>query len=413
VQAVSKTVVIVGTLDTKGPEFLFLKQRIESHGLRTLVVNTGILGEPHFTPDVSAAEVARAGGTELSTLVTRADRGAGVAAMCRGTAVIAADLHRQGRLDGIIGMGGGAGTAIGTAAMRALPVGVPKLMLSTIASGNTSPYVDIKDIVMMPSILDISGSNSLLRRMIGNAAAAISGMVKAGAVDESGSRPMIAATMFGVTTPCVTRSRELLEQQGYEVLVFHCTGAGGRSMEDLIRAGFFRGVLDITTHELADELVGGIRSAGPRRLEAAGEMGVPQVVSAGAIDMVNFGPPETVPARFEGRRFYRHTPSATLMRTTLDENAQLGEIVAAKLNHATGPTRFVMPLKGVSAIDREGQPFHDAAADEAFLRSLKRALSKSVGLTEMDAHINDTAFADECVRQLLELIPREGEGSRQ
>ena len=407
-----KTIVLVGTLDTKGPEFLFLKQRIESHGLDVLVVNVGIMGEPHFTPDISASEVALAAGAELATLAAQADRGLAVAAMCRGVAVVATELLRQGKLDGIIGMGGSAGTVICTSAMRALPIGVPKLMLSTVASGNTSPYVDIKDIIMMPSIVDISGMNGVLRRAMANAAGAMAGMVEVEASGESNHRPMIAATMFGVTTPCVTRARQLLEQEGYEVLVFHCIGAGGRSMEDLIRSGFFHGVLDLTTTELADELVGGVRSAGPRRLEAAGEMGIPQVVSAGALDMVNFGALETVPAKFNGRRFYQHNPSVTLMRTTKEENSQLGEIVAAKLNRATGPTRFVMPLKGVSAIDREGQPFHDAAADSAFLQSLKRSLSADTGLTEIDAHINDPAFADECVKLLLGLVRREAEGSR-
>ena len=407
----AKTVVIVGTLDTKGPEFLFLKRRLESHGLHALVVDTGVMGAPYFTPDVSAADVALAAGTDLSALVAQADRGTAMAAMCNGVAVVAADLHRQGRLGDIIGMGGGAGTTICTSAMRALPIGIPKLMLSTIASGNVSPYVDIKDIIMMPSIVDISGMNGLLRRMISSAAAAMAGMVQAKAIDATDHRPMIAATMFGVTTPCVTRARKLLEQEGYEVLVFHCTGAGGRSMEELIRSGFFRAVLDLTTTELADELVGGIRSAGPHRLEAAGEMGIPQVVSAGAIDMVNFGPPDTIPSKFKGRRFYRHNPSATLMRTTPEENAQMGETVAAKLNRATGPTRFVMPLRGVSAIDREGQPFHDPAADAAFLRSLKCSLSPTIELMEIDAHINDPAFADRCVNLLLELISQQAERS--
>ncbi len=406
-----KTVVIIGTLDTKGPEFLYLKQRIESHGLDTVVVNTGVMGEPYFTPEVSADDVARAAGVELSILVAQADRGQAMAAMCRGVAVVAAGLLRQGRLDGIVGMGGGAGTTVCTSAMRALPIGIPKLMLSTIASGNVSPYVDIKDIIMMPSIVDISGMNGLLRRMISNAAAAVAGMVNAESIQESHDRPMIAATMFGVTTPCVTRARELLEQAGYEVLVFHCTGAGGRSMEELIRGGFFCAVLDITTTELADELVGGIRSAGPHRLEAAGEMGIPQVVSAGALDMVNFGPPDTVPAKFEGRLFYRHNPSATLLRTSIEENRQLGELVSAKLNRAKGPTRFVMPLKGVSAIDREGQPFNDPAADSAFLEALKCSLSGAVELTKIDAHINDPKFADTCVRLLLELVQREQERS--
>jgi uncharacterized protein (UPF0261 family) len=407
----TRTVVVVGTLDTKGPEFLYLKQRIESHGLHTVMVNTGVLGEPYFTPEVSADEVARAAATDLSSLRAQADRGQAMAAMCNGVAAIAGELLRQDRLDGVIGMGGGAGTTVCTSAMRALPVGIPKLMLSTIASGNVSHYVDIKDIVMMPSIVDISGMNGLLRRMISNAAAAISGMVNAEAIEEVHTRPMIAATMFGVTTPCVTRARELLEREGYEVLVFHCTGAGGRSMEELIRSGFFRAVLDVTTTELADELVGGIRSAGPHRLEAAGEMGIPQVVSAGALDMVNFGPPDTVPKRLKGRLLYRHNPTATLLRTNVEENLRLGEMVADKLNRATGSTRFVMPLRGVSAIDREGQPFWDSAADRAFLETLTGSLSENVELTKIDAHINDPEFADTCVRLLLELVHREEERS--
>lgn len=397
-----KVVAIVGTLDTKGIEFNFLKEQIEAHGVATFVIDVGILGKPFFTPDVSAAEVAKAAGEDLQELIKEADRGHSVAVMCKGAATIVEDLYRKGKFHGLISMGGGAGTNIGTTAMKALPTGVPKLMVSTIASGNTWPYVGIKDITMMPSIVDISGINRLSRQILANAAGAIAGMAKVEVKAKAQDKPLIAATMFGVTTPCVTKAREILEAAGYEVLVFHANGIGGRSMEDLIRSGFFEGVLDITTTELADEVVGGTRSAGANRLEAAGDTGIPQVVSAGALDMVNFGPRETVPAKFKGRKFYQHNPTATLMRTTKEENERLGKIIAEKLNRAKGPVTFIMPQKGVSLIDREGQPFHDAEADAAFLKSLTDNLDDRVELVEMDTDINDPQFATKAVNLLLE-----------
>ena len=308
---------------------------------------------------------------------------------------------RDGRFDGIVSMGGGGGTAIATAAMRALPIGVPKLMVSTLAAGDTRPYVGIKDIVMMPSVVDIAGINRLSARIIANAAGAIVGMVGAEPPVDTVTRPLVAATMFGVTTPCVTKAREILEGAGYEVLVFHATGTGGRTMEDLIRGGFIAGVLDITTTELADELAGGVLSAGPDRLEAAGETGIPQVVSAGALDMVNFGAPETVPERYAGRTFYPHNPQVTLMRTTADENAHLGRLIAGKLNRAKGPTTFLMPMRGVSLIDMEGKPFFDPAADAAFLGALKASLAPSVKLVEIDTDINDERFARAAAEMLI------------
>jgi uncharacterized protein (UPF0261 family) len=301
-------------------------------------------------------------------------------------------------------MGGGGGTAIGTAAMRALPVGVPKLMLSTLASGDVRTYVDISDLIMMPSVVDIAGVNRLSARILTNAAGAIAGMVKAEPPGDAGDRPLIAATMFGVTTPCVTRARAVLEAAGYEVLVFHAVGSGGRAMEALIRDGFFAGVLDVTTTELADELAGGALSAGPDRLEAAGETGIPQVVSVGALDMVNFGPPETVPEKYRGRQFYRHNPQVTLMRTTREENAALGRIIADKLSRAKGPTTLMIPTRGVSLIDVEGKPFHDAAADAALFAALKANLSAKVKVVEMDTDINDEAFAVRAAETLIASI---------
>ena len=396
----AKTVGIVGTLDTKGMEFQFIKERIEASGTSTCVVNTGILGEPSFEPDVSAGEVAEAGGTSLQALQDGGDRGVAVAAMAEGAAKIIAQLQSDGKIDGVISLGGSAGTTIGTTAMRAVPVGVPKIMVSTLASGDTGPYVDTKDVSMMYSVVDIAGINSLSRQILANAAGAIVGMANA-EVPAAEDKPLIGATMFGVTTPCVTKARELLEDAGYEVLVFHATGAGGRAMEDLVKGGFIVGVLDATTTELADELVGGVLSAGPDRLEAAGDLGVPQVVAPGALDMVNFGPPDTVPEQFKDRTFYQHNPTVTLMRTTVAENAELGKIMGQKLSQAKGPTTVIIPKQGVSAIDQEGQPFYSAEAEAAWIENLKANLGDNVTLIEMDNHINDDAFAEKLVETLL------------
>jgi len=396
----SKTIGIVGTLDTKGAEFKFLQEQIEASGLSTLVVNAGVLGEPLFEPDVPAIEVAKAGGDDLEDMRRVADRGRNVAAMAKGVAVIVQQLYDEGKIHGVISLGGSAGTTIGTSAMRALPVGVPKVMVSTMASGDTSPYVDTKDIAMIYSVVDIAGINSLSRQILSNAAGAIAGMAQIEApVGED--KPLIGITMFGVTTPCVMAAQAILENAGYECLIFHATGAGGRAMEDLIRGGFIVGVLDVTTTELADELVGGVLSAGPNRLDAAGEAGIPQVIAPGALDMVNFGPPETVPDQFKGRKFYHHNPTVTLMRTTKDENAELGRIMAEKLSKAKGPTTVLIPKQGVSAIDQEGQPFYDAEADAAFIENLKANLGENVNLMEMDNNINDDDFASKLANVLL------------
>ncbi len=395
----SKTACLVGTLDTKGPEFEFLIERIEASGVSTCVINTGILGEPHFEPDVSAEQVAEVGGTSLTALRNEGDRGNSVAAMANGAARIVERLNDDRAIDGIISLGGSAGTTIGTTAMRALPVGVPKLMVSTLASGDTSPYVDTKDITMMYSVVDIAGVNSLSRQILTNAAGAIAGMISA-EVPRADDKPLIAATMFGVTTPCVTKAREILEAAGYEVLVFHATGSGGRAMEDLVKGGFIVGVLDVTTTELADELVGGVLSAGPERLEAAGSEGIPQVVAPGALDMVNFGPPDTVPEKFKERTFYQHNPTVTLMRTTVNENAELGKIVAQKLSRAKGPTTVIIPARGVSAIDTAGQPFDSPEARAAWIQNLKANVADDVSVIEMDNNINDDTFAA-CLAETL------------
>lgn len=401
-----KTIALIGTFDTKGEELSFLRDRIERAGLRTILIDVGVLGSPVFEVDISQAEVATAANEDLTSLKSKRDRGRSVIAMALGATVILRRLFDQQSIHGVVSLGGSAGTTIATAAMRALPFGFPKLMVSTVASGNTSPYVGTKDICMMPSVVDIAGLNHVSRRILGNAAAAICGMVGSeldSAVDE---RPAIATTMFGVTTPCVTNARRVLEGRGYEVLVFHATGVGGRAMEQLIEDGAFRAVLDLTTTELADELVGGVMSAGPHRLEAAGRKGIPQVVCPGAIDMVNFGPAESVPAQFRNRNLHVHNPSVTLMRTTPEECAEIGRITALKLNRAKGRVTVLIPLQGVSAIDRVGNPFYSQAALNAYRSALKEHLSPTIRLIELDAHINDDNFALVAVEQLMESIQK-------
>ncbi|HKS05378.1 MAG TPA: Tm-1-like ATP-binding domain-containing protein [Gemmatimonadaceae bacterium] len=394
------TVLLLGTLDTKGDEYAFVRDIIHARGHKTLVMDLGVQGEPAFKPDIGAAQVAAAGGTPLKELRAKADRGMAVDTMMNGARALTRELFEKKKFDGVLGLGGGGGTTMITAAMRELPVGVPKLMVSTMASGNTAPYVDVKDITMMYSVVDVAGVNALSVRVLTNAANAIAGMLQASSAPPP-TKPMIAATMFGVTTACVTEARKRLESAGYEVVVFHATGSGGRAMEGLIDDGFFAGVLDVTTTEWADEVVGGVLTAGPTRLSAAGRKGIPQVVSVGALDMVNFGGIESVPAPFRGRNLYKHNATVTLMRTTPAECAQIGQRIAEMLNAATGPVVLMLPLKGVSAIDTPDKPFYDADADAALFDSLRKQLHANVTVREIDAHINDAQFAHALADELL------------
>jgi uncharacterized protein (UPF0261 family) len=399
------TVVLVGTLDTKGHEYAFMRDRLREAGVDVLLVDAGVLGEPQVQADVPREEVARAGGADHAELVSGGDRGVAVDAMGRGAAAVLARLHAEGRVDGVAAVGGSGNSSIAAQAMRDLPVGVPKLIVSTVASGDTRPYVGAVDVSMMYSVVDIAGINQISAQILTNAAGAIAGMATARVPERSGERPLIGATMFGVTTPCVTRARERLEELGYEVLVFHATGTGGQSFEALATGGYLVGALDATTTELADDLVGGVLSAGPDRLEAVGRAGIPQVVSLGALDMVNFGPRDTVPDKFEDRNLYVHNPTITLMRTTPDEMSELGRRIARKLNGAASPTVLFVPLKGVSAIDVEGQPFHDAEADAALFNALREGLDTSkVEVHEVDADVNDPAFATAMADRLHELV---------
>jgi uncharacterized protein (UPF0261 family) len=399
------SVVLVGTLDTKGHEYAFLRERIEAAGAVTVLIDVGVLGEPQVGADIAREEVARAGGAEHAELVRAADRGEAMTAMGRGAAAVLARLYEDGQLQGVVSIGGSGNASVAAAAMRGLPVGVPKLIVSTLASGDTRPYVGDSDVTMMYSVVDIAGINQISARILANAAGAITGMASAPALERAAERPLVAATMFGVTTPCVDHARERLVQLGYEVIVFHATGTGGRSMEALARNGYFAGVLDATTTELADELVGGVLSAGPDRLEAVGAAGIPQVVSLGALDMVNFGPRETVPERFAGRTLHVHNPTVTLMRTTAEENAELGRRIAAKLNAAGSPTVLFVPLGGVSAIDVAEQPFYDRDADEALFGALREAVDPAlVEVHEREENINDPRFARAMADRLHALI---------
>jgi len=404
------SVVLLGTLDTKGAEYEFVRDRLRKLGCEVVMVDAGTLAQDRFPVDVGPDAVAAAAGFDRGALATAGDRGAAMTAMGAGAARVVARLHAEGRLDGILALGGSGGASLGSAAMRALPIGVPKLIVSTMAAGDTRPYVGESDIAMLYPVVDIAGINRVSARILGNAAAAIAGMARASrettgpAPADSTTRPLIAATMFGVTTPCVTVARERLEELGYEVLVFHATGSGGRAMEALIRSGSIDGVLDATMTELADEIGGGVLSAGPDRLDAAGAAGVPQVVSLGALDMINFGPLETVPEPFRARNLHVHNRGVTLMRTTAEENSALGRLIAGKLNAATGPVSLFIPTGGVSMLDAPGEPFHDPAADAALFDALRAGLRSDVERVEMPVNINDASFARAMADRLHELI---------
>jgi uncharacterized protein (UPF0261 family) len=403
-------VVLVGTLDTKGEEIRFARDAIAAAGLETIVVDAGTVGSPAFAPDIDRARVLDAAGLSIAELQARGDRGESVAAAARGIAQVVADLCANGHAEGILALGGSAGTTIGTAAMRAAPFGMPKVMVSTLASGQTRPYVGGSDIAMFASVADVAGLNRITTTVIANAAAALAGMVHARRArpPEVWDRPLVTATMFGVTTPCVDRARRVLEGKGCEVVVFHATGVGGQAMEGLVRDRQVQGVLDLTTTELADELVGGVLSAGPDRLEAAVRSGVPQVVSLGALDMVNFGPMATVPEKFRQRKLHVHNPSVTLMRTTPDENRRLGEWLARVLGRASGRTVVLIPRGGVSALDAPGKSFHDPESDAALFEGVRSGLADAanplVSVVVREEHINDVAFAEFAAESLWGLM---------
>jgi uncharacterized protein (UPF0261 family) len=399
------TIAVLGTMDTKGEEHAFVAELIQKRGHKVLVIDVGVLDNPKMVPDISREVVAAAADADLQELVARRDRGEAVKAMSLGAPIVLSNLAQERKIDGVISLGGGGGTAIGTAAMRALPIGFPKIMVTTLASGNTAQYVGVKDIVLFPSIVDVAGLNRISRVVLTRAAGAICGMVES-VPEASEDKPIIVASMFGNTTDCVQAARKVLEDSGYEVLVFHATGSGGRTMESLIEAGMVAGVLDVTTTEWADELVGGFLTAGPTRLEAAAKTGTPAVVTPGCLDMVNFYGPESVPTKFQGRRFYQHNPQVTLMRTTPEENAELGRILAQKLNASEGPVSVLIPRRAISVISAPGQKFHDPEADQALFDAIKSNLRGDIQVIEMDTEINSPQFAEACARTLLKNIEK-------
>ena len=394
-------IVVLGTFDTKGEEHAFVADRIRERGYAVLTADVGGFGDATWTADFRPEQIAIEAGIDLAELRARRDRGAMVDAMAGAAAALLTRLAAEGRVAGVVSLGGSGGTAIGTAAMRALPLGIPKVMVSTIASGNVGQYVGDKDILMMPSIVDVAGLNRFSRGVYRRAAAVVCAMADAASVEEADAKPLVVASMFGNTTACVERARAQLEEAGFEVLVFHATGTGGRAMESLIESGTVSGVLDITTTEWADELIGGVLGAGRTRLEAAARNGVPAVIAPGCLDMVNFGPPDSVPPRFKGRRFYQHNAQVTLMRTTSEECAALGQIIAHKVNLSTGPATVLIPSRAISVISEPGQPFHDADADRELFGALRQHLRPDLPLIEVNATINEPQFADACVAELL------------
>jgi len=402
-------VFLFATLDTKGREAAFVRDLLTSWSIPVTLVDVGALGAPAVPADIPRERIFELAGTTVDAVQKNADRGEAVTKAAEGAARLTREAFAQGEVSGVLALGGSAGTTIGTAAMKVLPLGVPKVMLSTLASGMVRQFVGDKDIFMLNSVVDIAGLNRVSRPILSQAARAMAGLVSrpgpAPDADDTPDKPLVAATMFGVTTPCVERARKTLERAGCEVLVFHATGNGGRAMESLIDEGLIAGVLDITTTELADEHVGGFLSAGPGRLTAAARAGIPQVVSTGAVDMVNFYAPESVPAQFKGRTFYKHNANVTLMRTTLEENIRIGIDIARKLSAAAGPVSVLLPARGVSAIDSVGLPFDDPVARRALHDAIRSGL-RNVEVTELDLHINDPEFADAAARKLLELMKR-------
>ena len=401
-----KTVALIGTFDTKGEEFFFVKELLQSLDLRVITIHTGVLPAT-FAPDINNEEVVKSGNGNLAELLKEKSKTQAIQALTKGVEKLLPRLFAEGRFDGVLAMGGSGGTAIACPGMRRIPIGVPKIMVSTVAAGDISRYVGASDIIMYPSVVDVSGLNRISMKVYINAALAIAGMLNFNADVTRNDRPLIGATMFGVTTPCVDMARKQMEKKGYEVIVFHATGNGGRAMEALVESGYFAGLLDLTTTEWCDEIAGGIMAGGPERMNAAAKRGLPQVVSVGALDMVNFAGPDTIPSKYNNRKFYQHNASITLMRTTIEENRKLGVIIAEKLNQSVGPVALMLPLGGVSSMDAEGQAFYGPEEDFALFEAIRNHLDRSkVELIEMETNINDAVFAEMACKKLIEYIEK-------
>jgi uncharacterized protein (UPF0261 family) len=400
----AKTVVIIGALDTKGHEFAFIKDLVEKEGLKTLVVDFGVMGEPALKPDVSRAEVAAAGGGKLDQLRSGDRKDEAMKVMSTGLAVTVRKLFDGGKLQGIIGMGGTGGTSVATSAMRTLPVGVPKVMVSTVGGGDVSAYAGTKDITFVPSIVDVAGFNRISRTIYANAAGAIAGMTKVDVPPAKEEKPLVTASMFGNTTACVDKARSILESKGFEVLVFHATGTGGKTMESLIADGYIAASLDITTTELADEVCGGVFTAGPDRMLAAARAGIPTVLVPGCVDMCNFWALSTVPEKYRNRNLYQWNPNVTLMRTNVEENRIMGKMIAKAANESKGRVAILLPLKGVSMLDSPGNAYWDPEADRACYEAIKTNVKPGIPVIELDNNINDPEFAAKAAETLLGML---------
>jgi uncharacterized protein (UPF0261 family) len=400
----AKTVVIIGALDTKGHEFAFIKDLVEKEGLKTLVVDFGVMGEPALKPDVSRAEVAAAGGGKLDQLRGGDRKDEAMKVMSTGLAVVVRKLFDGGKLHGIIGMGGTGGTSVATSAMRTLPVGVPKVMVSTVGGGDVSAYAGTKDITFVPSIVDVAGFNRISRTIYANAAGAIAGMTKVDVPPAKEEKPLVTASMFGNTTACVDKARSILESKGFEVLVFHATGTGGKTMESLIADGYIAASLDITTTELADEVCGGVFTAGPDRMLAAARAGIPTVLVPGCVDMCNFWALSAVPEKYRNRNLYQWNPNVTLMRTNVEENRMMGKMIAKAANESKGPVAILLPLKGVSMLDSPGNAYWDPEADRACYEAIKANVKPGIPVIELDNNINDPEFAAKAAETLLGML---------
>lgn len=401
----SKTILLIGAFDVKGEEYAFVKKLIEVQGCNVLTMNFGSLGGTDlFTVDFNNSAVAKAGGSDINQIQKDRDRGKAMATMAKGAAVLAQKLYDEGRFDGVFGMGGSGGSSVISNAMRALPIGTPKVLISTVASGDTTILAGVKDVTMIPSVVDVAGLNPISEKVFTEGVGAICGMVKMDYTPSAEQKPVIAASMFGNTTECVDMCRSALVDKGYEVLVFHCTGTGGKTMEGLVDEGYVYAVLDITTTEWADELCDGSYSAGSDRLSAPGRVGIPHLIVPGCVDMANYGPISTVPAKYKNRNLYEWNPNVTLMRTNVEENIRMGEIFAEKANASKGKVAFLFPLKGVSILDSEGERFWWPEADRAMFEAIKKNLKPGIHVEEIDANINDKKFADKAIEMLMGLM---------
>ena len=408
-----KAIAIIATLDTKGPEAAFVKSRIEASGYGTIVLDTGILDrrDPSAPPpDVSADEIARVGGEDRAELASRSSeketRNRGIQAMSRGSAKILRELYDEGRVRGVIGLGGAQGTEICTYAMRALPLGAPKMMVSTVASGQTpfGIYTGTRDLTMMHSVVDILGLNSLTRRVLANAAGAVVGMAEAGMMEEKSTSPKVGITIYGQTTPAALAIKPELEARGYEVFAFHCNGTGGKAMEELAVEGLLDALFDLSTHELVDEIFGGIHAGDSNRLLAGGLKGIPRLVVPGALDLVTLGKPETVPEVYQGQPTVPHNPHITLVRLNTKQMIRVAETMADRLNQAVAPVIVAIPNGGFSFYNRDGLHFRDLEADRAFVRTLRTRLKPEISILEIDSHVNDPEFVTEILSVFEQLM---------